>query len=202
MIDLKSHRLRYALLALLAVPLAACGDSDDRQGDQQEKSETGTATTDTTTTSDRAARESVKDMPDTTQSNADDWAADQIAYLAEYETEDGVLKSPGGVLYTVLEQGDGASPVKGDVVTVHYEGKLIDGTVFDSSYSRGQPATFPSDRLIPGWVEILPMMSVGDKWEIVIPSDLAYGARGAGASIPPNSTLIFTLELLDVADKG
>lgn len=87
-------------------------------------------------------------------------------------------------------------------MTVHYEGRLTDGTVFDSSYERGQPATFPSDRLIPGWVEILPMMSVGDEWEIVIPSELAYGPRGAGGSIPPNSTLIFKLELLDVADKG
>ncbi len=194
----KSHHLKYALLALLATPLAACGDSDTQQNSQQEQPASETATTDTSNSN----RENIKTMPDTTQTSAESWGADQIAYLTEYEARDAVLKSPSGVLYTVLNEGDGVSPEKGDVVTVHYEGKLIDGTVFDSSYSRGQPATFPSDRLIPGWVEILPMMSVGDKWEIVIPSDLAYGARGAGASIPPNATLIFTLELLDVADKG
>ncbi|MEM7195991.1 MAG: FKBP-type peptidyl-prolyl cis-trans isomerase [Pseudomonadota bacterium] len=89
-------------------------------------------------------------------------------------------------------------PTATDTVVVHYQGTLIDGTVFDSSYSRGEPATFPLSGIIPGWQEILQLMRAGDKWEVVIPPQLAYGERGAGASIGPNETLVFEIELLEI----
>jgi FKBP-type peptidyl-prolyl cis-trans isomerase FklB len=98
----------------------------------------------------------------------------------------------------VLTEGQGAKPVASDEVTVHYHGTLIDGTVFDSSVDRGQPATFPVGGVIQGWVEALQLMNVGSKYKLFIPSNLAYGERGAGGSIGPNETLIFEVELLSI----
>lgn len=126
------------------------------------------------------------------------WAERQARFLEDWAGQPGVQTSPGGVLYRVIAEGEGASPAPGDLVRVHYEGRLIDDTVFDSSYARGEPAEFPSDRLIRGWQEILGMMQAGDTWEIAIPAPLAYGPNGAGAAIPPDSALLFKLELLDV----
>ena len=120
------------------------------------------------------------------------------AFLAEKETEDGVTVLPSGLMYKVIDAGDGATPVAGDSVTVHYRGTLIDGTVFDSSYDRGQPATFPVNRVIAGWVEALQLMSEGDKWELYIPSELAYGRNGAGGDIGANCALIFEVELIGI----
>ncbi|GAK33303.1 hypothetical protein JCM17846_17910 [Iodidimonas nitroreducens] len=191
-----SRRHMLPGLALLAVfSLAACGQGDEESTQNVNEQTTDAAETDMT--GDQTAP-----SLETLQKTMAEWRQSQIAFLEDYAKGEAVSQSPSGVLYKVLEDGDGPSPVSGDIVTVHYEGKLIDGSVFDSSYQRGAPATFPSDRLIRGWVEILPMMDVGDKWEIAIPSDLAYGASGAGERIPPNSTLVFTLELLDVKDKG
>lgn len=102
-----------------------------------------------------------------------------------------------GLQYEVIEEGDGAKPTTSDQVTVHYKGELTDGTVFDSSYDRGQPATFPVNRVIPGWTEGLQLMSVGSKFKFYIPADLGYGARGTGP-IPPNAPLIFHVELLGI----
>ena len=103
------------------------------------------------------------------------------------------------LLYKVINQGDGdSSPDESSTVVVHYQGTLIDGRVFDSSYQRGEPASFPLTGIIPGWKEILQLMKVGDKWEVVIPPELAYGERGAGASIGPNETLVFEIELLEI----
>jgi FKBP-type peptidyl-prolyl cis-trans isomerase FklB len=120
------------------------------------------------------------------------------AFLAEKEAEDDVTVLPSGLMYKVIDAGHGATPGPGDKVTVHYRGTLIDGTVFDSSYDRGQPATFPVNRVIAGWVEALQLMAEGAKWKLYIPSDLAYGRGGAGGDIGPDCTLIFEVELINV----
>ena len=109
-----------------------------------------------------------------------------------------VTTTASGLQYEVLTNGTGATPIETDQVTVHYHGTLVDGTVFDSSVERGQPATFPVNGVIPGWVEALQLMNVGSKYKLYIPSDLAYGERGAGGSIGPNETLIFEVELLSI----
>lgn len=122
-----------------------------------------------------------------------------LAFLEENARRDEVVALESGLQYEVLEQGEGAKPARDDTVTTHYEGRLIDGTVFDSSYQRGEPASFPLDRVIPGWTEGLQLMSTGAKYRLFVPADLAYGDRAAG-SIPPNSTLIFDVELLDIGE--
>lgn len=110
----------------------------------------------------------------------------------------GVVELPSGLQYQVLKQGNGAKPSATDKVKCHYHGTLINGTVFDSSVQRGQPAVFGVNQVIPGWVEALQLMAVGSKWRLFIPSNLAYGEHGAGEMIEPNSTLIFDVELLDI----
>lgn len=110
----------------------------------------------------------------------------------------GVVELPSGLQYEILKQGTGAKPSASDKVKCHYHGKLINGTVFDSSVQRGEPATFGVSQVIPGWVEALQLMPVGSKWRLFIPSNLAYGEHGAGDVIEPNSTLIFDVELLDI----
>jgi len=109
-----------------------------------------------------------------------------------------VITTTSGLKYEVLESGSGATPGPTDRVTVHYKGTLEDGTEFDSSYKRGQPAVFPVNRVIRGWTEALQLMKEGDKWRLTIPPDLAYGERGAGTAIPPNATLTFEVELIRV----
>ncbi|PVF13998.1 peptidylprolyl isomerase, partial [Yersinia pestis] len=103
-----------------------------------------------------------------------------------------------GLQFSVLQAGDGPIPSRQDRVRVHYTGRLVDGTVFDSSVERGQPADFPVSGVIPGWIEALSMMPVGSKWKLYIPHNLAYGERGAGATIPPFSALMFEVELLEI----
>ncbi|KER02653.1 peptidylprolyl isomerase [Photorhabdus temperata] len=119
-------------------------------------------------------------------------------FLAENAQRDGISTTESGLQFSVLKQGDGAIPALTDRVRVHYTGRLIDGTVFDSSVQRGEPTEFPVNGVIAGWIEALTLMPVGSKWELYIPYDLAYGERGAGASIPPYSALIFEVELLDI----
>lgn len=119
-------------------------------------------------------------------------------FLAENGKKEGIKTLPSGLQYEVLVEGNGPKPTANDRVTTHYHGTLIDGTVFDSSVERGQPATFPVNGVIKGWTEALQLMPVGSKWRLFIPSDLAYGDRGAGAQIQPNSTLIFEVELLSI----
>ncbi|HDZ56309.1 MAG TPA: FKBP-type peptidyl-prolyl cis-trans isomerase [Pseudomonas xinjiangensis] len=125
-------------------------------------------------------------------------------YLAENAEREGVTTTESGLQYEVLESGDESNPMptESDVVTVHYEGKLLDGTVFDSSVSRGEPVDLPVTGVIPGWVEVLQLMRVGDKWKVTIPSDLAYGERSPSPVIPPNSVLEFEMELLDIQDEA
>jgi len=122
------------------------------------------------------------------------------AFLAENKKLDGIKTTTSGLQYREITAGSGASPKVEDTVTVHYRGTLIDGTEFDSSYKREQPATFPLNGVIKGWQEALPMMKQGGKWEIFVPSELAYGPKGAGGSIGPNETLIFEIELLKVGE--
>ena len=119
-------------------------------------------------------------------------------FLAENGKKEGVITTASGLQYVVEKEGTGKSPKATDEVTVHYTGRLLDGKVFDSSVSRGEPATFPLNRVIPGWTEGLQLMKEGGKTIFFIPSDLAYGAHGAGADIPPHSTLIFEVELIKV----
>jgi len=121
-------------------------------------------------------------------------------FLAENKTKEGVKTTASGLQYKVIEEGEGPSPKAGDTVTVHYRGTFVDGTEFDSSYQRGEPATFPLTGVIPGWTEALQLMKKGSKWELFIPSELAYGERGAGNRIPPNSTLIFEVELISMKE--
>ncbi|MDR1565668.1 MAG: FKBP-type peptidyl-prolyl cis-trans isomerase [Treponema sp.] len=122
----------------------------------------------------------------------------ELQFLAENGERPDVRGVPSGLQYEVLSEGSGAKPGENDVVRVHYEGSLTDGTVFDSSIERGEPAELPLDQVIPGWSEGLRLMSVGSKYRLYIPSELAYGPRGAGQIIPPYSTLIFTVELLEI----
>lgn len=119
-------------------------------------------------------------------------------FLDENSKKEGVVTTASGLQYEVLTEGQGAKPGASDNVTVHYHGTLIDGTVFDSSVDRGQPASFPVNGVIQGWVEALQLMNVGSKYKLFIPSNLAYGERGAGGSIGPNETLIFEVELLSI----
>jgi FKBP-type peptidyl-prolyl cis-trans isomerase len=123
-------------------------------------------------------------------------------YLAANKKKDGVVVLPSGVQYKVLKEGTGKSPKATDTVVVDYEGKTIDGKVFDSSIARGQPATMKLDRVIKGWQEAVPLMKEGAKWEIVVPPALAYGARGAGRTIGPNEALVFQIELHKVKDEA
>jgi FKBP-type peptidyl-prolyl cis-trans isomerase FklB len=124
--------------------------------------------------------------------------AEGEAFLAENKKRADVITLESGLQYEILTKGTGPIPVKSDKVVAHYEGKLLDGTKFDSSFDRGEPATFPVGGLIPGWVEALQLMPTGSKWRLYIPQDLAYGPRGAGGAIPPYAALIFDLELIEI----
>ncbi|MDX9881358.1 MAG: FKBP-type peptidyl-prolyl cis-trans isomerase [Prolixibacteraceae bacterium] len=119
-------------------------------------------------------------------------------FLAENLKKQDVTETESGLQFTILKTGDGELPTLTDQVKCHYHGTLIDGTVFDSSVQRGQPAVFPVNGVIQGWVEALQMMPVGSKWRLFVPSNLAYGSRGAGGAIGPNSALIFDVELLEI----
>jgi len=126
---------------------------------------------------------------------------DGEAFLAANKAKADVVTLPSGLQYKILKAGTGPKPTATDSVVCNYRGTLIDGKEFDSSYKRGQPATFPVNGVIKGWTEALQLMPVGSKWQLFVPSDLAYGARGAGADIGPNATLIFEVELLSIQGK-
>jgi FKBP-type peptidyl-prolyl cis-trans isomerase FklB len=122
-------------------------------------------------------------------------------FLAANKTKEGVVALPSGLQYKILKEGTGAKPTASDTVVCNYKGTLIDGKEFDSSYKRGQPATFPVGQVIKGWTEALQIMPVGSKWQLFIPSELAYGPRGPSPDIGPNATLIFEVELLSIQSK-
>jgi len=123
------------------------------------------------------------------------------AYLASNKAKEGVVTLPSGLEYKILKEGNGPKPTASDSVVCNYRGTLISGTEFDSSYKRGQPATFPVNGVIKGWTEALQLMPVGSKWQLFVPSALAYAERGAGGDIGPNATLIFEVELLSIQEK-
>ncbi|PZP25356.1 FKBP-type peptidyl-prolyl cis-trans isomerase [Pseudomonas kuykendallii] len=131
------------------------------------------------------------------QAKADAAAGEGRAYLVENAKREGVITLPSGLQYEVLTAGEGAKPTREDSVRTHYHGTLIDGSVFDSSYARGEPAEFPVGGVIAGWTEALQLMGTGSKWRLHVPSELAYGGQAAG-SIPPHSVLVFDVELLDI----
>ena len=124
-------------------------------------------------------------------------------YLEEHAAKDGVTTTESGLQYEVVTSGDedAAQPQADDVVVVHYEGRLVDGTVFDSSLERGEPAELPVAGVIPGWVEVLQLMHVGDKWTVTVPAELAYGPRSPSPVIPPNSILVFDMELVSIKSQ-
>ena len=126
-------------------------------------------------------------------------AAAGSKFLEENKKKEGVVSLASGLQYRIVKEGSGPKPSASDTVTTHYEGKTIDGRVFDSSFERGEPASFPVNGVIAGWTEALQLMSVGSVYELFIPSELAYGKQGAGAEIAPNSTLIFVVELLEIS---
>jgi FKBP-type peptidyl-prolyl cis-trans isomerase FklB len=123
-------------------------------------------------------------------------------FLAVNKTKEGVVTLPSGLQYKILKEGTGPKPTATDTVVCNYRGTLIDGTEFDSSYKGGKPATFPVGQVIKGWTEALQLMPVGSKWQVFVPSDLAYGERSPGAEIGPNSTLVFEIDLLSIQDKN
>ncbi|WP_325436692.1 FKBP-type peptidyl-prolyl cis-trans isomerase [Pseudomonas nitroreducens] len=131
------------------------------------------------------------------QSKAEAAAAVGREYLVENAKREGITVLPSGLQYEVLVSGEGAKPSREDTVRTHYHGTLVDGTVFDSSYERGQPAEFPVGGVIAGWVEALQLMNAGSKWRLHVPSELAYGGQAVG-SIPPHSVLVFDVELLEI----
>jgi FKBP-type peptidyl-prolyl cis-trans isomerase FkpA len=131
---------------------------------------------------------------------AEENRAKETQFLDENGKKNGIQTTSSGLQYEVITQGSGAKPLASDTVSVHYEGTLIDGTVFDSSYERGEPAQFPLGGVIPGWTEGIQLMNVGSTYRLFIPSALAYGEQGAGNSIPPNAALIFKVELLSIVN--
>ena len=172
------HIKSLLVIAAGAALLAGCSGSDQ-----------GTATTPAAATNPPVAASA---------GGATDAKAAGEAFLAANAKKDGVITTASGLQYTVMKSGTGDSPKATDTVTVHYTGTLIDGTVFDSSVQRGTPASFPVNAVIPGWVEALQLMKVGDKWKLFIPANLAYGAQSPGPQIPANSMLIFEVELLGI----
>ena len=129
---------------------------------------------------------------------AQEYTGESREFLASNAKKPGIVSLPSGMQYKVIREGTGRVPGATDTVTVHYRGTLRDGTEFDSSYSRGKPATFGVGRVIAGWTEALQLMKEGDRWQLFIPPDLAYGEKAAGSKIPPNSSLIFDVELISV----
>lgn len=139
-----------------------------------------------------------KFMQKASTENADANLKEGMEFLAGKKLEEGVFELPSGLQYEILQQGDGEVPKINNEVKCHYHGSLIDGTVFDSSVQRNQPAVFPVNGVIKGWVEALQMMPVGSRWRLYVPPELAYGEQGAGEVIGPNATLIFEVELLEI----
>ncbi|MFL1915136.1 FKBP-type peptidyl-prolyl cis-trans isomerase [Plesiomonas shigelloides] len=146
----------------------------------------------------RALREMHARADEARQAKYQEAAAEGEAFLVQNASREGVTCTGSGLQFEVLQQGDGPIPARTDRVRVHYTGSLLDGTVFDSSVQRGQPAEFPVNGVIAGWIEALTLMPVGSKWRLYIPHQLAYGERGAGHSIPPCSMLQFDVELLEI----
>ena len=190
--------LTAALLSASLMGLAACSKADPSEAIDAAKDAAGAAAAKAESMADGAADQAKQAAVDAREAAFKKSAIEADRWLAANGGRPDVVTLPSGLQYTVNKASDnpGNSPAPGQMVKVHYEGKLIDGTVFDSSYERGAPASFPSDRLIKGWVEALGMMSPGDEWTLYVPPNLAYGPRGT-RGIPGNAVLIFRMELLE-----
>ena len=149
----------------------------------------------------QAQQEAKKKIDETRQASMEPNKKAGDAFLAANKTKEGVVTLPSGLQYKILKEGTGPKPTPADSVVCNYRGTLIDGKEFDSSYKRGQPATFPVGQVIKGWTEALQLMSVGSKWQLFVPENLAYGDRGAGPDIGPGATLIFEVELISIKGK-
>jgi FKBP-type peptidyl-prolyl cis-trans isomerase len=149
----------------------------------------------------QAQQEAKKKADETRQASMEPNKKAGDAFLAANKTKEGVVTLPSGLQYKILKEGTGPKPTPADSVVCNYRGTLIDGKEFDSSYKRGQPATFPVGQVIKGWTEALQLMPVGSKWQLFVPPDLAYGDRGAGPDIGPGATLIFEVELISIKGK-
>jgi len=145
-----------------------------------------------------AVMQEQKDLLAKRQARGEKAKAEGDAFLAKNKKEKGVKVLPSGIQYKIVKAGKGAKPKPTDTIVANYRGALINGTEFDSSYKRGQPASFAVNKVIKGWQEVLPLMPTGSTWKVFIPADLAYGERGAGATIGPNETLVFDIELLEI----
>ena len=168
--------LAMAMAALLMAGMASCGGNSSSNGNTEETT------------------------PDYGQQIKDNKTLGR-EFMEQNAKNDSVVQTQSGLQYMVLKEGIGAKPEATDTVTVHYTGKLLDGTVFDSSVERGEPASFALDQVIPGWTEGLQLMSEGSEYRLFIPSELAYGSKGAGDKILPNATLIFDVQLIKVKKK-
>ncbi|NVJ98805.1 MAG: FKBP-type peptidyl-prolyl cis-trans isomerase [Alphaproteobacteria bacterium] len=181
-----------AAAVIAALSVAACsGESDEKK---EADGGSNTAAQSETQSETQTPEQKASD----TMSEREAFRAENLEYLEANKAKEGVIVTESGLQYRVIESGEGKSPSAADYVTVHYAGRLIDGSEFDSSYKRGEPATFPAGRLIPGWTEALQLMKEGDKWELAIPADIGYGDSGAGGVIPGNATLVFDVELIEV----
>jgi len=148
-----------------------------------------------------AVMEEQKNLQAKRQARGEKAKSEGAAFLEKNKKEKGVKVLANGIQYKIVKAGKGPKPKPTDTIVANYRGTLINGTEFDSSYKRGQPATFAVNKVIKGWQEILPLMPTGSTWKVFIPSDLAYGERGAGASIGPNETLVFDIELMEIKDN-
>lgn len=205
----EAQKQDYAMGASMAVFVNSRKDEMTRLGGELDKdvvvqgfvdalAEKSALTTDQIREFAQAGEQAMRDLVEQEAAKAaENNIAAGLAFLEENGKKEGVVTTESGLQYEVLEEGEGASPIATDSVTVHYRGTLLDGTEFDSSYSRGEPATFPLNRVIPGWTEGVQLMKEGGKYRFYIPSELAYGQRATG-SITPNSTLLFDVELLAV----
>lgn len=189
--------IKAAMLAAV-FGLSACSSEKDKDKAEDAASNTGAVEE----TQSETNPDMKKEAPQ--MSELDAFRTENLAYLDTNKAKEGVQITESGLQYRIIESGaeGGKSPTAADFVTVHYAGRLIDGTEFDSSYKRGEPATFPAGRLIPGWTEALQLMKEGDKWELAIPADIGYGERGAGGVIPANATLVFDVELIEVLTEA
>jgi len=189
---------KIVLVSALALTLAACGGEDQQDTDDMTVDDAMAAAEGMVNDVDDAVNDAVGEAMDALEDAGPSYEDMQAAFLAEYAQGEGTMVTNSGLMYRVEREGEGASPDANDVVEVHYEGKLIDGTVFDSSYARGETIEFPLNRVIPGWTEGLQLMQEGAKYQFAIPAELAYGSRRMGDDIPANSTLVFDVELFNV----
>jgi FKBP-type peptidyl-prolyl cis-trans isomerase FklB len=193
---------RIAGIALASAVLASCSSGDPVPADPSQASDVVSAARSCETSAEAAIP--MSETPGGHDLSAADNLLAAEAFLEDARLTSCVYELPSGLMFRIRRSvGDAPSPTTGDMVTVHYRGSFSDGNEFDSSYSRGEPATFPSDRLIAGWVEALPLMRVGEHWELYITPELGYGERGTpGGPIAPNQALVFELELIDLPGQA